>query len=203
MRRYPIFINKVKIENMGKYKLQNGIRVRHNLVLSLSEKTNGEVLSFILMNPSLADTLQSDDTVNSMLIFVDRLIKEDARFEKVHEVVVLNLFPFYEPSSKSLGEVIKKVNGIAQLLNTNQRHIRKQLKKSHYVVLGWGNVPPKISAVIHKDETKKILEGIKKLRHIKGVFSMESRKKTGLTKKGQPRHPKYLAKQDLKLIKFL
>lgn len=203
VKKYPSFVKKIIIENKGKYIMQNGIRVRHNLICSLAEKINGEVLSFCLMNPSVADTSQSDDTVNKMLVFVDRLIKEDVRFEKVHEVVILNLFPFYEPSSKSLGAVMKKVNGISQVLNMNQHHIGKYLKKSHYVVLGWGDVPPKISAVIHKFEREKILGRINKLSNINGVYSMESRKKIGLTKKGQPRHPKYLAKQDLKLIKYL
>lgn len=148
------------------------------------------------MNPSKADKQNSDDTVNIVLKFVEKLMNEvNSQFKNIGEVVVVNLFPTYETRSTFLGTVIEglqKTNKLDHLLCSNQTEIMKEAKNSEWIILGWGNCPENLCVNLHKCETNKILATLYKVQKGSSIYVFEDKKNEGLTRKKQPRHPRRL-----------
>ncbi|MDY8021996.1 DUF1643 domain-containing protein [Paenibacillus polymyxa] len=182
--------------NNGEKIAENELFVRHVLELPLKKATGSKKICFCLMNPSKADMQNSDDTVNIVLKFVEKLmIEANSQFKDIGAVVVVNLFPTYETRSTFLGTVIKglqKTNKLDHLLFINQTEIMKQVKNSEWIILGWGNCPENLSANLHKTETNKILAALYKVQKESSIYIFEDKKNKGLTIKKHPRHPRRL-----------
>ncbi|WP_339276820.1 DUF1643 domain-containing protein [Paenibacillus sp. FSL W8-0426] len=204
--RENIFSDKEKIakvetflsfeKNKSEKIAENELFIRKVLKLPLKKATGSKKICFCLMNPSKADKQNSDDTVNIVLKFVEKLMNEvNSQFKNIGEVVVVNLFPTYETRSTFLGTVIEglqKTNKLDHLLCSNQTEIMKEAKNSEWIILGWGNCPENLCVNLHKCETNKILATLYKVQKGSSIYVFEDKKNEGLTRKKQPRHPRRL-----------
>ena len=117
---------------------------------------------FCLHNPSIADEERDDPTVKRVIRFTERFGKGEA--------IIINPFAYRTPDPKKLLEVPDPVGP------ENGRWQALALAEADVVVVGWGDVPPKL---------------------VRSVDSMvESFKRVGLklwclgrTKGNQPKHP--------------
>ena len=118
---------------------------------------------FLMLNPSTADAMTSDPTLNAC--------KRFARDWGYGKVQVCNLFALRSPYPKTL-------RGSSDPVGTeNDEWIVRSAWDADMVVCAWGNHGRHLD---RSTQVRKMLEGeghTRKLRHL------------GLTKLGQPRHP--------------
>ena len=124
------------------------------------------VCMFLMLNPSAADAMKSDPTLNAC--------KRFARDWGYGTVRVCNLFALRSPYPKDLKESSDPVGA------ENDGWILQKARDSDMIVCGWGNHG------IYLDRSTRVRrmlerEGLSsRMRHL------------GLTKMGQPRHPQRL-----------
>lgn len=141
------------------------------------------------MNPSIADWVESDDTVNDFIRYAEN--HED----KFRYLKVVNLYPVMETDPDKLPGKIKYIierHGEAflyKLLNENLEYIYDEITKADKIILGWGNYKlDHLMPLTHRYITSKICEEILNIN--KKVFSFTFKSAENITKYGQPSHPK-------------
>ncbi|WP_199616245.1 DUF1643 domain-containing protein [Paenibacillus alkalitolerans] len=199
---YPPFANVIKAV---KEHVVDGIWLRDWLEVSINKEASNTVL-YILMNPSKADQEECDDTVEKLLNFtMDQSNDKDSVIPDVGTVIIVNLFPFYKTESNKLYEVLleltEKRGGYEDLMKANMRKIRKAIKKSQYIVLGWGDAPKHVDEWHHRE----LCSGILKVLHKsddKQVFVFHSTREKTVTRKRNPRHPIIISLKGLEKCKI-
>jgi len=153
-----------------------------------------ENIVFIGMNPSAANEVYSDDTVNSLLDYAKRLSEEKTNQMNIKNVIITNIIPIYESNSSSLQNayenVIEKIGSseMEKIIKSNLGKVLRAIRISDYIVLCWGN--PYINDVMHRKITSSILESVKHLD--KEIFVFNFKKDSNvLTVKGHPKHYGY------------
>jgi hypothetical protein len=184
----------IKVECQPKPLLKN-IEARYYLKATLDNPYN-DMITYIMMNPSIADLTKSDATVNRVIKFAHDQTNNDLNSLKVGVVSIVNLFGVYETDSTSLQSTLNIVMTNPSLYNQmiidNRNKINEFISKSKYVVLAWGDIPSKMNATTHNEEVNKVYEALFNSRKLDSVYVLKSSSKhhiTVLTKDKRPRHP--------------
>ncbi len=183
---YPEFITHktVLAKKINKLYLRTWFRATINPI-------GTETITYIGMNPSKANKITSDDTVNKLLWFTKELSEIDENEINIKNVIITNIVPFYTPKSKELKSKVDFViseygtENFEKLMEINLQRIIKAMSISKYVVLGWGNCY--INELMHRSLTSSILEELNKMEKEFYVFHF-SNESSILTLSGQPRH---------------
>lgn len=131
MRKYKYYITKVSINNI-EIKADDKNKVRYKLTVPM-QNTGVELLTVIMLNPSYANKIKSDRTVN-------RIIKH-GYFNNYTKIEVFNSSPFYEPSSNKVEGVMKGKVLSKKINKINFNHIEEAIKNNPaYILLATGNV---------------------------------------------------------------
>jgi hypothetical protein len=184
----------IKIECQPK-PLHSGIEARYYLTVTLDNPYN-DMMTYIMMNPSIADSKQSDATVNRVIRFANDQTKDVLSSFNVGVVSIVNLFGVYKTKSKFLQPTLDLLKAnpslYSQMIDDNRSKINEFINKSKYIVLAWGVVPPKMNAKIHNEEVCKVYEALVNNKKLDSVYVLKSSSKhhtTVLTKENCPRHP--------------
>ena len=135
---------------------------------------NNQICLFICLNPSTADEIRDDPTV--------RRCRGFASAWGFGILEVANIFALRSTDPKMLYES-QESHGIEPVGAENDQHIYLAARDATLVVLAWGNHGE------HLDRGQKVMESLSSLR-TQGVQIA----RLGLTGRGQPKHPLYLAK---------
>lgn len=159
-----------------------------NIRTSLSIPLRKGVASCILMNPSAADNVASDDTIN----FVTEYIYSN--FPEVQRIRFLNLYPFYESSSSKVYPIIHGLTPLEynQAMKANRKAIKKSLSTTTHLFLGYGKCSgSKDDKTNYYDiETGKILTMLE-MQYTNEIFVFETSQSDNILIEGMyPRHPK-------------
>jgi len=109
-------------------------------------------LAVIMMNPSIADNVYSDGTVNSIVYWFktgSSSVNNDLEdISKVKLISILNLFPIYSPVSPNLQQSIDHIIDyygsyelIDKVIDSNNITLNQNIIEADYIILGWGNCP--------------------------------------------------------------
>jgi len=131
LRKYKYGITKASINDI-EIKADDKNKVRYKLTVPL-QNTGVELLTVIMLNPSYANKIKSDRTVN-------RIIKH-GYFNNYAKIEVFNISPFYEPSSDKV-EGVMKGNVLSKKINKiNFNYIEEAIKNNpSHILLATGNV---------------------------------------------------------------
>lgn len=86
-------------------------------------------LCFILLNPSKADAIETDPTIEKLMKY--------ARREGMHRLSVVNLFAYRETDSRRLSQL--RNEGVDLVGHENNRAILERAFNADMTVCGWGN----------------------------------------------------------------
>lgn len=173
--------------------LLDKIEARYSLTVTLNN-SHEKTLTYIMMNPSIADLLQSDQTVNRVIAFA---ASEANKSKEIGKVNIVNLFGLYETQSPSLQSIIDQLtptSGFVDYLNKNRNSIQDGISTSDYIVLAWGDVPPGMKAKFHAVEVNYVYDCIMNCNKGGSIYilnTLNKNHKTILTNK-RPRHPNRL-----------
>lgn len=187
-KRYPDY---VKISNIIPKKKTY---YRFNLEIENTLQSNDQSIAVIMMNPSAADAYCSDDTVN-------KVIKALSKISKI--IYILNLFPFYEPDSIKLGDLVKKKNNI-QIVSQNEVAITQAIKNANKIIFAWGDVPKGLPAKLHNERVKSVIEIVESYNKKNSLYVFNYIQNNDLkfiSKKKRPLHPSRKNIHSLKKVK--
>jgi len=193
MVEYPPY---AKVREAKRKKVIDNIFLRNRLEIDIDDEATNTIL-YILMNPSKADQSQCDETVKKILAFTrEQTSLEDNVLENVKTVVIMNLFPFYEPIADKLYVVLnylkqKPNDGYQKLMEQNMKKIQKEIQSAEYIVFGWGDYPKNVNELYHRRLTSNILDAVRMTKK-KNTFVFGNTRESVVTNKGNPRHPKYI-----------
>lgn len=144
--QYPDFIDKERIHILEGDIEHFPYRWRTLLVLPFfeTEVIKKTVITFVMKNPSRANSEWADKTVFNIICYVNRLKEVDERFMGINEIRILNLFPFYLTDANLLFNVLESLESSSEfgrLQKQNDLEIVRQLKESTFVVPSWGKKP--------------------------------------------------------------
>lgn len=175
----------VKINNIfaDKNPLNSNVEIRNSLRIPLKRG----IASCILMNPSSADIIDSDDTINFVTKYIHINIPD------IHWIRFYNLYPFYEPSSSKIYPLIQSLSETEYLsaMKENRKEIKKTLRTTTHLFLGYGQCSGDAldKANYYDIETKNLLNIIEK-NYKNNIYVFEtSQSKDILIQKKYPRHP--------------
>jgi hypothetical protein len=151
------------------------------------KESNNQVLC-IMMNPSIANSIESDDTINKILKLLNK--------EKLFGVLkVANIYPVYKSQSAMLATTIEEIKSkLGQdefdiIMKENFSIIYEQIVKIDNIILAWGDSPEGTNEKEYLGRCSQITEFLSYLVNKRVfVFKTETWEKI-LTQKGQPRHP--------------
>jgi len=169
---------------------------RYSLRISRRNTNVKGSATVIMMNPSKATEICSDQTVNRVLKFF-RTYKD----KKISEIIILNLFPHYLTNSKELATHIK--NNKSSDLADNLNGFNKYIEGSDLVVLAWGDVPEGFSAKLHNQYVNKVIDIINTANKQDNLYVFKTNRfgeENIITKKGRPRHPNRNTLNDLQKV---
>lgn len=145
------------------------------------------IASCILMNPSTADSTDSDDTINFVTQYIHKNISE------IHWIRFYNLYPFYEPKSSKIYPLIRDLPQLEyrSAMDANILEIKKSLESTTHLFLGYGKCSGDSTdkAAYFDIETGKLLNMIEK-SYKKDIYVFEtSQSNSILIQNKYPRHP--------------
>ncbi|MFB3163838.1 DUF1643 domain-containing protein [Neobacillus sp. 179-J 1A1 HS] len=152
------------------------------------------------MNPSKADSLQSDGTVNKIIKYflkpyIRPLNERYRRIDDIKYLNILNLLPIYNSNSIGLEDDINSIISVHGydylqfLIESNIQKIHDVINESDYVVLAWG-MPEKFPLTLYFEQAAKVLEKLVIIDKDIFVFRVRnSRARYHLTKHLNPPHP--------------
>ncbi|SMQ78360.1 Protein of unknown function [Bacillus sp. OV166] len=119
-------------------------KVRYSLTAEFDNSFKNKLL-FILMNPSHATDLISDETIN----ICSHIAFNDLNKFEIGSITIVNVHPYYEPKSFKLQAILDdlKTNHPSIYENTmkeNMKTILQEIDNSNYVFLSTGLVPKEI-----------------------------------------------------------
>jgi hypothetical protein len=159
-----------KIDDTGEY--------RYSLAREWNAKL-GKVL-FILLNPSTADATFDDPTVKKCIGFAERWGFESLK--------IVNLFAYRATDPEELVEAKDPVG------SDNDRWIREAVKRTDFVVVGWGNLGPYIC--------KRCINCSHRIDRVLNIIKDSNPHCLAITKERQPKHPLF-ASYALKPIPYI
>lgn len=177
------------------------IEKREILQIELN-KLGDKSVSVIMMNPSEADSTQSDGTVNKVIEFFVKsfqrpLNERNKRITDIKYLNILNLLPIYNPNSKGLNNdldiIINEQSNeyLQSLLESNIQLTLETISTSDYVVLAWG-MPEKFPLPLYFELAAKVLEEVIDSPKEFFVFRVRNSKaRYHLTRHMNPPHPSY------------
>lgn len=183
---YPSFIDVGLIK--GKFD-QEGNR-RYILTIPFSKKPSKMALA-ILKNPSKATEKESDITVNRIISYIHKNLKE------IDMVIIANLFVYCSTNAKELNLIVDDKGKDYVIGNDKSspfktdKLINEAIEKSLKIIIAWGNSNG-IEKTLYKWRVKqifKLLEG-RELFYVKKI-----------TKKGNPLHGQSWG-YDYELLKY-
>jgi hypothetical protein len=131
-------------------------------------KKNGPWVTFLMLNPSLADIEHSDPTVKRCEVFSQKW-----GFAGIEVVNVFGLISPYPQDLRGRRNPIEHAKGL------NDEHIRHAAERSEFVVAAWG------TNVDHP----KLKKRMDRIRLLLADFDVRALR---VTKNGHPSHPLYL-----------
>ncbi|SFM42081.1 hypothetical protein SAMN03159341_13220 [Paenibacillus sp. 1_12] len=163
-------------------------------------KDGDKTVAVIMMNPSEADSIKSDGTVNRVIAFFLKpfqrpLNERNRRIEDIKHLNILNLLPIYNPRSKGLLDDLSTI--IAEhydeylhlLLESNIQKNLETIRTSDYVVLAWG-MPENFPLTLYYKQVSKVLEAVISFDKEIFVFRVRNSKaRYHITKHLNPPHP--------------
>ncbi|MFC5733414.1 DUF1643 domain-containing protein [Cytobacillus gottheilii] len=185
---YPSYVKVSKIKPVKNTYYRVSLEIQNSL------QSNNHKTVVIMMNPSAADANNSDETVNKVIKAL-RTISET--------IYILNLFPFYEPNSKKLGDLVKKKTNI-HIVNQNKVAISQAIKNADKIIFAWGDVPKGLSAKLHNERVKSVIDivNLYNKENCLYVFNyIQKNKLKFISKKKRPLHPSRKNIHSLKSIK--
>jgi hypothetical protein len=136
------------------------------------DESKKEIL-FVLTNPSKADALEDDKTVEQCFKLAD--------YNGYGGFEIVNLFAFRATNPKCLiGHEKDELVG-----DEGDKYIFEALKGKSKVVLGWGNAVKELKDVKNFKRDKEVAELLQ--NNVNGLYCAE------LTIKGCPKHPLYIS----------
>ena len=182
-RSYDSKLVKIKGIKAGKRQLNSKVEIRTSLRIPLKRG----IASCILMNPSTADSFDSDDTVNFVTEYIYKNIPE------INWIRFYNLYPFYEPKSPKIYDLIHNLtpSEYSTAMNLNRLEIKKTLESTTHLFLGYGQCSGDTNdkASYYDIETVKLLNMIENT-YKNDIFVFEtSQSNKILIKNKYPRHP--------------
>lgn len=182
-RSYDSELVRTKGIKANKTPLNSKVEIRTSLRVPLKRC----IASCILMNPSNADSVDSDDTINFVTEYIHKNIPE------IHWIRFYNLYPFYEPKSSKIYPLIHNLtpSEYRTAMNANRREIKKSLKSTTHLFLGYGQCSGDSTdkSVYFDIETDKLLNMIEKY-YKNDIFVFETSQSNNiLIQNKYPRHP--------------
>ncbi|MEK3977878.1 DUF1643 domain-containing protein [Psychrobacillus sp. FSL K6-2836] len=187
-KEYPSYVKVSEMIPIKKTYYRNLLKFDNNL------QSNNQNTVVIMMNPSAADANYSDDTVNKVIHALSTISQT---------IYILNLFPFYEPDSKKLGDLVQKKNNL-QIINQNEAAISKAIKSADKIIFAWGDVPKGLPAKLHNERVKAVIKIIEKRNKENSLYVFNYGRKKFLkfiSNKKRPLHPSRKNIHSLKSIK--
>lgn len=174
--RYPATIQSLKINAREESNLRYSLKVDYANVVS------GSQVCVIMMNPSKANKITSDLTVNKVFNYFQR---DPAHHCK--SISMLNLFPYYEPDSSNLNTHVNE--SYRSTMDENMKVMKQFIRDSDKIVLAWGDVPKKFDASLHNDVVREVITCIEEENVAHKLFVFRTHHANLLTHKSPPRHP--------------
>ncbi len=157
-------------------------------LLEINYKENNNQVLCIMMNPSVANSKVSDDTINKIL----ELLNEKMLFGTLK---VVNLYPVYKSQSDMLANTLEEIkyklgeDEFNIIMKENFSIIYKQIVNVDNIILAWGDPPKGMNEKEYLSKCEQITEFLSYLISKRlFVFKTDTWEKL-LTLKGQPRHP--------------
>lgn len=172
------------------------VNKRYSLEVSINTFNSKSTATVIMMNPSKATKICSDDTVNKVLEFF-----KTYKNIPIKKVTILNLFPYYETDSKKLAKYVD--NNDSNDLQENINRFENYIDESDLIVLAWGDVPSGFSAKTHNKYVKKTMDIITAAHKNNVVYVFRDNrfaKNLIITQEQRPRHPNRITLHDLHKI---
>jgi hypothetical protein len=154
MVEYPEYVERPisVVENT-----ENNINTRFRLTAKFKDITDAPFDNdlYIMLNPSGANELESDKTINKILEF-------SYKTQEVRSVTVVNLFPVYEPDSDKLMELLNIIDVDKGLYNCiedfNYKAIQEAIQRANRVILAWGDKPSSMRVTTYNNAVDKVYE---------------------------------------------
>lgn len=184
MKEYPSFI--IGTPSCREKHLYGDTYIR--FLLEVKYKENNNQVLCIMMNPSIANSNESDDTINKIL----KLLSKETLFGVLK---VANIYPIYKSQSGMLASAFEEIKNklvkdeLESIMKENQSIIFEQIVKVDNIILAWGDSPEGMNENEYLGRCSQITEFLSYLVNKRVfVFKTENWEKI-LTQKGQPRHP--------------
>lgn len=124
--KYPSFVLKEKIRFIGKSK----DNLRYLLVVPISTHDEKSIL-VIMKNPSKADKLKSDHTINNVLNF--------CKGQGYTTVYIMNLYAFYSTNPKGIKDLIMNNFNNQAVGKFSNLILKCVLLKVEHIIVAWGS----------------------------------------------------------------
>lgn len=166
------------------------IRTRYSLEVSFKNCRGDNRFSVIMMNPSKANSRESDASVNRVLKYIYK------KHPEVKYVTILNVLPFYSTNNRKLENIINELiqykgeKYLNNIIQDNIVTIKSRSKGSNKIILAWGK-PANFSLYYYY---KLISDIINYLENKNNIYSFILKKKVleyFITLTGDPGHPSY------------
>ncbi|QSB09087.1 DUF1643 domain-containing protein [Lysinibacillus fusiformis] len=141
------------------------IHKRELLRVELNKKGE-KIASIIMMNPSKADSDQSDTTVNKIIEMFHQL-PQGQMGEDIIYLNILNILPIYNSKSSDLLSDFERIielkseNFMTEILDNNMSMIESKIRESEYIILAWG-MPKQFTLPLYYTQVAKVLQMLDK-----------------------------------------
>ncbi|WRP05657.1 DUF1643 domain-containing protein [Rossellomorea aquimaris] len=182
-KSYDSKLVRIKGIKANRNNLNSEVEIRTSLKIPIKRG----IASCILMNPSTADSVNSDDTINFVTEYIHKNIPE------IYWIKFYNLYPFYEPKSPMIYPLIHNLTSreYRTAMDANRLEIKNSFKSTTHLFLGYGQCSGDSNdkASYYDIETVKLLKMIEK-NYKNDIFVFETSQSNNiLIKNKYPRHP--------------
>lgn len=144
--RYPEYVRTPTTAKIF-YSQKTDVKSRRLLKVKLKNNHTKKML-FIMMNPSKANEIESDNTINKC----SYICHHDLENFQIGSFSIVNVYPFYQSNSNRLNECLIKVNAEDKPFYSNEifenlKTIYSEIKAADYVVLATGGIPDNIEDI--------------------------------------------------------
>lgn len=189
MHKYDIEkIDKLNICINETITVTENIGVRYSLSLPFKNVTAGLTITIVLMNPSTANLIHSDGTVNKLINFFYNYKIDGLRVKKLN---IGNIIPVYSSNPKDVAlklKTLNRMNMLKEIRCKNKKVLKKIIDESDKVILAWGKPGPKtIHNLFYYSQVNDFIYLTENIQKSFNVFKIENTKSI-LTENGDPRH---------------
>lgn len=144
----------------------------HRYLLRREWDTKRPCMTWIMLNPSLADEFNDDPTIRRCVTFAEKF--------GYGKIMIVNLYSFITPYPETLWHMEEQIN------KDTDFYIKYAFEKAHIIIAGWGKLPK--WANTRRDKI------ISLATHHKNLYCLKQ------NKDGNPAHPLYLPKESNLII---